>query len=138
MDREQTNRHLEYLIGKLKAITLAIQLLPFVHGFLYVLAILVYIFLPEPYSVVCDHLFYVSVCVIAYNLILSKILKLCAWHKAACLVPLYPELVSIVDYFIPLTQDAAAINLLTIAFMSTTLLISAYFVFLSPKCHGRK
>lgn len=138
MDKDQASQRFGYFIDKLRSITLAVQLLPFVYGFLYVIAILSYIYLPEQISVICDHLLYVSVCVIVYNLILSRILKLCIWHKSACLVPLYPEIISITDYFFDLSSNAEEINMFTILFMTITLLVSAYFVFLAPKQNGRR
>jgi len=136
MEKDQQRLNLEGLVRKLRSVTLAVQLLPFVYGFLFVLAMVAYLVLPEWISVICDHLFYVSLVVIIYNLILSRTLKLCAWHRAACLVPLLPELVSVADQtIIDLSEQAAVINIWTIITMTFILLISAYKVFFS---NGRR
>ena len=136
MGKDQQRLNLEGLVRKLRSVTLAVQLLPFVYGFFFILAMVAYRVLPEWVSVVCDHLFYVSLVVIIYNLILSKTLRLCGWHKAACVVPLFPELVSLADQtVIELTEMAAAINMWVIAMMTFVLLVSAYKVFFSD---GRK
>lgn len=136
MEKDPQRLNLEGLVRKLRSVTLAVQLLPFVYGFFFVLAMVAYLVLPEWVSVVCDHMFYVSLVVIIYNLILSRTLRLCGWHKAACVVPLFPELVSVADQtVIELSEDAAVINIWTIATMTFVLLVSAYKVFFS---NGRK
>lgn len=129
MDNDRYGLVLE-VVKKLKEITKAVQLLPFVYCVLYIFAILVYLFGSDTASVVCDHLFYVSITVIIYNLILSRILKLCFWHKTACLIPLIPELVGLADkIFIELSIYAEYVNLGMIITMTALLLISAYKVF---------
>lgn len=136
MEKDPQRLNLEGLVRKLRSVTLAVQLLPFVYGFFFVLAMVAYLILPEWLSVVCDHLFYVSLVVIIYNLILSRTLRLCCWHKAACVVPLFPELVSVADQtIIDLSEQAAIINVWTIITMTFILLVSAYKVFFSD---GRK
>ena len=135
MDKDQRRHNLEELIRKLRNITTAVQLLPFVYGFLFILAMIAYLVLPDWVSILCDHLFYVSITVVVYNLILSKMLRLCAWHRTACIVPVIPELVSIADQtIVNLSESALIINLGTIIFMTALLLISAYKVFF----YGRK
>lgn len=131
MDRDQRRLDLEGLIIKLRTITRAVQLLPFLYGFLYILAMIVYLLCPDWISVVCDHLFYISVTGVAYNLILSRILRLCKWHRAACLVPLTPELVGLADQtLVKLSAYAELINICIIIVSTMLLLVAAYNVFL--------
>lgn len=83
---------------------------------------------------VFDTLFYISPLVILAFLVFSKILHLCKWHRMACALPLFPQIVSFFDYYlVALTEIEAHItNALTIT-MSLLLLYSAYKVFLSPR-----
>lgn len=135
MDGDQRRLNLEELIRKLRNITTVVQLLPFIYGFLFIFALVAYLVLPDWVSTVCDHFFYVSLTVILYNLILSRTLRLCRWHKLACVIPLFPEMVSLADLtLIDLSSHAAIVNILTIIFMTLLLLIAAYNVFFN----GRK
>ena len=130
MDSDRQGSNLENLVKKLRTITTVVQLLPFVYASLYVVAMLVYLFGSETFSVICDHLFYISPIVVIYNLVLSKSLRLCVWHKSACLLPVFPECVGVFDRLIlNLSELAALINILSIILVTIALLISAYNVF---------
>ena len=130
MAEDQERLKLEGLIKKLRSVTLAVQILPFIYAFLYILAMVAYLLCSDIVSIICDHLFYVSVCVIVYNLILSKTLRLCNWHRASCLVPLIPELVGLADStIIDLSEVAVKVNIFTIIAMILILLICAHHVF---------
>lgn len=131
VDKDQRRLSLEELIRKLRNITTVVQLLPFIYGFLFILALIAYLVLPDWVSVLCDHFFYVSLTVILYNLILSRTLRLCRWHRIACIVPLFPEIVSLADLtLINLSSRAAVVNIITIISMTLLLLIAAYNVFM--------
>lgn len=135
VDRDQRKLNLEELIRKLRTVTLVVQLLPFIYGFLFILALIAYLVLPDWVSILCDHFFYVSLTVILYNLILSRTLRLCHWHRIACIVPLFPEMVSLADLtLINLSSRAAIVNIITIISMTLLLLVAAYNVFFN----GRK
>lgn len=132
MGKDQERLNLKELVKKLRDITRAVQLLPFVYGFLFVIAMLVYLFCPDWLSTICDHLFYVSIAGVIYNLILSRTLRLCKWHRAACCIPLLPEFVGLADKtIVNLSQYAEFLNIGTIITMTSLLLISAYKVFFS-------
>lgn len=89
-----------------------------------------YLVCDDVVSIICDHLFYVSFCVIIYNLILSKTLQLCYWHKAACIVPIIPEIVGLADAtIVDLSEFAVKVNIWTIIVMILILLICAHHVF---------
>ena len=79
----------------------------------------------------CDTMFYVSPVTIIAFLILSKLLKMCIWHRTACLLPILPQCVSVVDYYIiEFPFSAAVVTILTVAFMFALLLFSAYKTFI--------
>lgn len=88
----------------------------------------------ESAQVLCDTLFYISPLIIVAHLVYSRILHLCKWHKTACVIPIFPQVVSMIDYYIiELTEiEALVTNLLTIS-MVILLLVAAYNVFLKPK-----
>lgn len=89
-----------------------------------------YLFCSEPIARLCDSLFYVSPVTVAMFLVLSKILRLCIWHRAACIVPIVPQMVSLADYYIvELPISLTAIINILIATLLTILLFSAYKVF---------
>ena len=67
------------------------QLAPFVYALGYIIILFLYNFASDIVLDVLDDLFYVSPVVIAMNLVYSRILKLCVWHKVACVLPLIPE-----------------------------------------------
>jgi hypothetical protein len=122
---------LEGLIKKLRSVTLAVQLIPFVYNVLYILALIIYYEGSETAAQVADSFMYVSPVTIVSFLVLSKMLKLCKWHKTACCIPLVPSLVSFIDYYIiELSEIAVLVEFCMIAGMIIVLLISAYKVFL--------
>lgn len=82
-NREQEIGQIKYLIDKLRYITLAVQILPFVYSFFYILSLAMYLICDESALRILDTLFYVSPIVVCAFLVESHILKLCKWHKAA-------------------------------------------------------
>ena len=131
MANDRKNLDLKGLIKKLRNVTLATQLMPFIYGALYILSMVIYYYGPEYASRVCDTLFYISPIVVIEFLVLSRALRLCKWHKIACCVPLIPQAVSIVDYYIiELSELAVQLNLFICIGSIVLLLIAAYNVFL--------
>lgn len=121
---------LEFLVKTLRQTTTAVQILPFVYSVLYVILLSTYQFVPEDFQATMDNLFYVSpVCMVAF-LILSKTLRMCKWHKTACIIPIIPQVVNFIDcHVVMLCKDAAIVFNVTLAAMVVLLLISAYKVF---------
>lgn len=126
MDRNE----LEFLVNTLRQTTTAVQILPFVYSALYVILLSTYQFVPEDFQATMDNLFYVSpVCMVAF-LILSKTLRMCKWHKTACIIPIIPQVVNFIDcHVVMLCEDAAIVFNVTLAAVVVLLLISAYKVF---------
>lgn len=104
--------------------------MPFAYTLFYIISLVVALTGPEPLSRACDMLFYVSPIVVAQFLVLSRVLHLCKWHRTACLLPLFPQAVSLLDYYvIELSEIAAEINAIVFLTMAVLLLAAAYNVF---------
>ena len=137
-NREQELERIKRLIAKLRSTTLAVQIAPFVYTSLYIIILLLYPVCSENVLSVLDTLFYVSPLVVFWFLVESSILRLCRWHKMACVLPLIPQIFVFVDYHIVrLTMTEFYAHYAQMAGMSILLLISAYNVFLKPQKYGR-
>ena len=89
-----------------------------------------YLFVSDYVCTMLDTLFYVSPVTVVIFLCLSKTLKLCKWHRAACALPLVSQVPVLIDtYIYEFHEEVVYISLLTILTMSTLLLIAAYKVF---------
>ena len=119
----------------LRRIRKAVQITPFVYVFCYLVILVLYNTADELVLDILDDLFYASPLVIFANLVFSKILKLCIWHKVACLLPLLPEIANLCDpiIFEWRIEPAIALNGITVV-TSIIFFIAAYKVFF---CDGR-
>lgn len=132
-NREERNKILS-LLERMRSITLAVQVIPFVYTFLYIIVLILYLFASESVLQVLDSLLYVSPIVVIAFLVESRILKLCKWHKTACLLPLFPQISLCVDRFIyEFSSQQVVAHLLMLSAMAILLLVAAYKVFLSPR-----
>ena len=128
-DRKPLDR--EGLVKKLRYVTLAIQLMPFIYTVPYIVSIAASYFLSYDAARIFDELFYVSPITVSAFLVLSRLLRLCKWHRTACILPLFPQFVSFVDYYIiELSEIAAQVNIMLFGSMAVLLLIAAYNVFM--------
>lgn len=108
--------------------------MPFLYAALYIIALSLYPFISEEILVVIDTLLYVSPTVVFGNLILSRMLELCYWHKAACILPIVPQITILIDrYIYEFSVYGMKAHLAVVILMSALLLVAAYKVFLSPK-----
>lgn len=90
-----------------------------------------YLFVSENARYVLDTLLYVSPIVVLGFLFLSTILELCKWHKTACSLPIFPQILVFIDqYVIDLTQIESYISIATPIVMGVLLLYAAYNVFM--------
>lgn len=130
MDSPGAGVDLKAIVLILRRVTTAVQILPFVYSALYIITLCTYSLAGEETQAIIDSLFYVSpICIISF-LILSKVLKLCRWHKTACLLPMIPMIVSFLDYhLISLTEIESYVFNGTVIIMSILLLVAAYNVF---------
>lgn len=122
---------LEGLVKKLRYVTLAVQLMPFLYTVPYLITLIITSQASEELTKLFDTLFYVSPVTVCAFLVLSRLLRLCKWHRTACILPLLPQVVSFIDYYIiELTEIAAQVNIILFGSMAILLLISAYNVFM--------
>lgn len=104
--------------------------MPFAYALLYICALVMYLFASDSVITILDTLLYVSPIVVVGNLIESKILELCNWHKTACILPLFPQINILIDrYFYEFSVNAVKAHLIMVIIMSVLLLIAAYNVF---------
>lgn len=105
--------------------------MPFVYGFLYIICMVFYICGTTNMCKMCDSLFYVSPIMVIGLLILSRLLRLCGWHRTACIVPIIPQIVGLIDYYViefPFTATKIIVYMSLI--LTALLLICAYKVFI--------
>ena len=139
MDNQEGKDRILALLEKLRSITLTVQVIPFVYTGLYTLVLCTYSLASESILEVLDTMFYVSPVVVAAFLVESRILRLCRWHKTACVLPLLPQVSVFVDrYIYEFAQRDVYMLYLVIITMAVLLLVAAYKVFLSPKGNERK
>lgn len=128
---DRTHSNLEDLIKKLRYITAAVQIIPFIYSAIYVVCMVLYLFCSEDVVKLCDAMFYVSPVTVGVLLVLSKLLRMCIWHRAACMIPILPQTVSLVDYYIVRFPGSAAMAVIITAIVSVSILLfSAYKTFM--------
>lgn len=121
----------EKIINILRRATVVVKVAPFGFVIMHLVSMFVYMFTNDYASNICDILFYISPMVVFYNLILSRVFKLCKWHRLECRLPLFPLIAVFINNFIyPLSAIALWLNWGFVVVMLTLSLINAYFVFL--------
>lgn len=88
------------VIGILRRLTRLVQLVPFVYLILYASYLLISWFLPDSILGLLDSIIFVSPATSGGLLALSRILKLCKWHKAAVMIPFSSQIESYIDSFV--------------------------------------
>ena len=123
--------NIEGAIQILKKATATVKVAPFAFALLYLVALVVYLLFSDTIATMTDLLFYVSPVAVFFNLRMSKIFKMCKWHRLECLLPLLPIVIIFVNGFGFIIPDIAvyvnwSVNL--IIFLLS--LVNAYFVFI--------
>lgn len=121
------------IVKILRNVTTIVKLCPFVLSISYIVLIVGYMSCGEAVSTLLDQIFYTSPLVVAMNLILSRVLKLCKWHRLECSLPLFPLIPLIIDHIWPISRLGAIVNSGTILLLLICTLINAYFVFIKTK-----
>ena len=113
------------------------QLVPFIYAVIYLLALSMYFVGSESLSKWMDTLFYMPPIMICFLLVLSKMFRLCKWHRRACLIPLIPQVIGLFDYYvIELSVSEAVLNVAVIILSVLLFLLSAYKVFFANGLHN--
>lgn len=126
-------KDIEKVIDILRKATKAVKIAPFAFAAIFILSMLAYLFLNETLSSFVDLLFYVSPISVVFILILSKIFRMCIWHKIECFLPILPIISILVDSFIySFGVVAVYVNWGVITTLFLASLVNAYFVFIKP------
>ena len=88
------------VIALLRRATRIVQIAPFVYLALYVIYMFGTVFIPDSIMNLADCVMFSSPLVTGGLLTLSKLFKLCKWHKIACLFPSTSQVEGYVDSFI--------------------------------------
>lgn len=119
------------IINILRRATIVVKVAPFVFVIMHLVSMLAYMFTNDYASSICDMFFYISPMVVFYNLVLSRVFKLCKWHRLECRLPLFPLVAVLInDFAYSLSPIALWLNWGLVVSMLTLSLINAYFVFL--------
>ena len=126
--------NIEGAIQILRKATATVKVAPFASALLYLVALVVYLLFNDTIATMADLLFYVSPVAVFFNLRMSKIFKMCKWHRLECLLPLLPIVIVFINGFGFIIPDIAvyvnwSVNL--IIFLLS--LLNAYFVFIKPR-----
>lgn len=103
----------------LRRVTRTVQLLPFAYLFLYGAYMVLCPFASEEVLCFADSTLLVSPVAIGAMLLASRLLKLCKWHKIACLIPTGSQVEGYVDsYIFTFTQTEITIINITIGIVT--------------------
>ena len=122
MDSQDQSSAVSAVIKILRRVTRIVQIAPFAYLCFYAVYMLFGYWMSEEALCLLDSVFSASPVTIGGMLVASRLLKLCVWHKAACLIPAGSQLESCIDSFIvTFTQQEiifinAALGILAVAF----------------------
>lgn len=137
MGKEREQLDLQGIVSILRQATKFVQLAPFLYAVVFILSLCLYFIGNDALSKWLDTLFYASPIFIGFALILSRLFRLCKWHRRACLIPLFPQIVGIVNYYIvELPMSVVFINLCVVIICTVLFLLSAYKVFFANGLHN--
>lgn len=100
------------IIGILRRLTRLVQLAPFVYLVVYATYLLFSWLLPDSVLGILDSMLFLSPATSGGFLVLSRLLKLCKWHKAAIMIPFSSQIEGYIDCFVFTftEQEIAVIN----------------------------
>ena len=118
-DRKAVSR----IVYILRRTTRVVQLLPFAYLVVYALLLFTERYIPDSVYSVINELLNVPTAVILLFIFLSHLLKLCAWHKVACLIPLISRAINAFDGFVMALTEQEVVIINTTIGIGTTLFI---------------
>lgn len=121
------------IVSMLRKATKIVKIYPFVYSALYLMCMTVYYVGNETISSVCDMLFTITPIMIFPLIGLSRVFKLCKWHRLQCVLLLFPILPVIVSIIVEPSFMLAMISIIMAIIIFILSLINAYFVFVKPK-----
>lgn len=111
------------VIEILRKVTRIVQIAPFVYLAFYSAYLIIGCFSSDALVSLADGVIFSSPFTTTGMLFLSRLLKLCRWHKAACLIPSASQIEGIIDsYLFTFTQNEiilinTALGILSLAFI---------------------
>ena len=123
MDNPDRRSAVEAIIGILRKVTRIVQLAPFAYLCFYAAYLLAGSFINDEMLCLSDSFMMLSPVTTVGMLVVSRLLKLCPWHKIACLLPTSSQIEGYIDSFVfTFTEQEiviinAVIGIITIAFI---------------------
>lgn len=125
------------IVKILRRTTALVKWFPFIYTAIFIITMCAYYWISEDVANTLDTILYTSPMFMLFTLILSRILKLCKWHRLQCCLPLYPIiLVGIDNYLIHINRVTTGFLIASVIALCVITLINAYFVFRKPKTHN--
>ena len=124
--RDRSRDAASRVIEILRRVTRLVQLAPFAYLALYSFYLIAGVFASEEAVCLADGAMFGSPIVTILFLTLSRLLRLCKWHKVACLIPSASQMEGVVDcYFFTFTQNEIIIINLTLGILSFLFILLA-------------
>ena len=115
------------VIGILRRLTRVVQLIPFIYLLLYAAVMLLGGFASEETLCIADSVLVMSPIATGGMMAASKMLKLCRWHKIACLIPTTSQVEGFVDSFVfTFTQEEILLINVSIGIIAIVFFILAF------------
>ena len=114
-------------------IVLAVQVAPFVYNLMFIVVFTAAFFSTnETLLGAIDYFCFISPLVVLAHLVYSWMLRFCIWHRLACALPLFPQLVDLYDTYIhSFTVDEIIVVKATIIVTILLYFLFAYGTFFS-------
>lgn len=110
MDSPDRRGAIDGIVKILRKATRTVQVLPFVYLCFYGVYMIGGVFLPDGVVCFADSVLFASPVLTGFMLGLSRLFRLCRWHKAACLIPSSSSVEGYIDgYVFQFTQGETAL-----------------------------
>lgn len=130
-NEKRDGSHIVAAINILRKVTIAVKTSPFIYTGIYLFCMVVYFIADETILMFYDMLFYVSPLVIATFIYLSYQLKFCKWYRLQCLLPIFPQVLGIIDKYVYQFGEYSARALVVMTALIFVLsLVNIYFTFI--------
>lgn len=127
MDSQDQRSAVSFVLSVLRKITRAAKFLPFLYLAVFGLVSICEVWTAEEQNELINTLLYIPPPIVFLSLFLSKILKLCIWHKTACLIPTLSQIEGFIDqYVFQFTQEEIVLINTSIGVISIAFIFIAY------------